>query len=87
MAANGLADELSPMYVGARAFALSLTDPLTPAQARKLVGVSVDYSACDPEGANLPLELIITGPSTQSFQRRVQGLRIIDIQLAKDERL
>ena len=71
MAATGIADEISPMYVGASAFVLSLTDPLTPALARKLCGISVDYSACEPEGANLPLELLITGPSAVSFQRRI----------------
>ena len=71
MAATGIADELSPMYVGARAIVLSLLDPLSSPRSRQYVGVAVDYSAAEPEGVCLPLELLITGPSTGSFRRRI----------------
>jgi hypothetical protein len=70
MSANSIADEISPMFVGARAIALSLTNPLVPAMAKSPVGVSVSYTQAEPAGVKLPLELIITGPSPSSFRRR-----------------
>lgn len=69
--ASGIVDELCPMYVGAEVIALSLADALATPTARSYVEIAVDYSDAEPSGVNLPLELLIVGPSEQCFERRM----------------
>jgi len=68
---TSLADELCSMTVGAAGFVLALSDARITQRARTAVSVTVNYDACEPEDAVLPLELIITGPSPSSFKRRI----------------
>lgn len=67
-------DEISPSYYGEDRIGLSLIE----AQARSVlvafqpVIIDVDYSACDPQGVVLPLELTITSESGSIvYQRKV----------------
>lgn len=63
-------DAICPPYIGEKRFVLSLlTDGTIRAFAQMRIGV--DYSACFPEGTMLPLEMIVQGPSQQSYVRRV----------------
>jgi hypothetical protein len=63
-------EEISPATMGEDKIALSL-DPTTLApRALSPVLINVDYSACDPDGIILPLELIIQAPSAANVQRR-----------------
>lgn len=57
------------MFVGAAAFTLSLNDPNAIINAFDVVRVNIDYTAANPEGAVLPLELKVTSPSDENFQR------------------
>ena len=67
----GILDELAPMYVGSEALSLSLSDPLTPLRAFVPVDIDVDYTGAGDDGVVLPLEMLVTGPSPQSFSRQV----------------
>lgn len=63
-------EEISPATMGEDLIALSL-DPSTRApRALQPVLINVDYSACDPDGIILPLELLIQAPSPEHIQRR-----------------
>jgi len=64
-------DELAPMTVGATALTLSLADAVTTPLAFRAVDISVDYTGAGSDGVALPLEMIVTGPSAQSFYRHV----------------
>jgi hypothetical protein len=63
-------DELSPSYIGEDRIDVAL-DRDAVATANTSMVVTVDYSRCAPAGATLPLELIVQGPSAESYQRRV----------------
>ncbi len=65
-------DEISPPEYGEDRFVLKLSQDTPNPRAFSPVVVEIDYSAADPEGLVLPLELTITGPSgTRSYERRV----------------
>jgi hypothetical protein len=68
---SGTADELAPMYVGSEALSLSLADPLATLRAFSPIEVAVDYSGAGDGGVALPLEMLVTGPSSTSFVRKV----------------
>lgn len=56
-------------YVGEERFRLLLSrDNLNP-RAFAILTVEVDYSACEPEGVVLPLEMTVTGANQSFFQR------------------
>jgi hypothetical protein len=60
-------DELCPGYVGERWIGLSLADPLAARIPYDPIDVKVDTAKCDAVGGvQLPLELIVTGPTTVS---------------------
>lgn len=63
-------EEICPSYVGEDRLVLSLlTEGTIRAFSQARIGVS--YAATAPEGTMLPLEMIIQGPSQQSYVRRV----------------
>jgi len=76
-----IADEISPRTLGEDRFDLTLDVPEGldvldfVARAHSLVTVNVSYERADPEGALLPLEFVVVGPSgdstrqTRHFQR------------------
>jgi len=64
-------DEICPMYVGSEALKLTLSDPLVPARAYRAVDIDVDYAGASELGVRLPLELLVVGPTAQSFRRHV----------------
>lgn len=64
-------DELCPMTVGAAAFDISLADPDATIETFVAVELAVSFSRCEPEDPTLPLELIVVGPSAESFVRKV----------------
>lgn len=66
-----LLDELAPLYVGEPRLVLALAPTTLNPKAFNAVDITVDYGACDPRGASLPLELIITAPSPSGFVRRI----------------
>lgn len=68
--------ELCPQYVKAPAFVLGLSDPTQKLRALLPASITVDYSACDPEGPKLPIELLVIGPGARSFRRRVFTLLV-----------
>ena len=63
-------DEICPPYVGEARLVLQLQSTGT-VRAFEHASILVDYSATAPEGVVLPLELLIQGPSPQSYARRV----------------
>lgn len=63
-------DEICPPYIGEDRLVLQLQQ-LGVVRAFEQVAISVDYSATEPEGVVLPLELLIQGPSPQSYVHRV----------------
>lgn len=63
-------DEICPSYIGEDRLVLQL-QVIGAVRAFEQTAISVDYSATAPEGVVLPLELIIQGPSPQSYVRRV----------------
>lgn len=64
-------DTLSPAYVGEDRIKLSLDPASSPVLVGKAVAILVDYSACEPEGTGLPLDLIVQGPSYTSYREKV----------------
>lgn len=64
-------EELSPSYVGEDRIALTLADPQVPILANVPFQVNVDVSATLPEGLVLPIELVVSGPSTGQYKRRL----------------
>jgi hypothetical protein len=64
-----LLDELSPRYIGEDRLTLALVPGAEP-RAFRSVEVTVDYSRAAPEGASLPLELTVKGPTSAGFVRR-----------------
>lgn len=66
-----LIDDISPSYAGEDRLVLALdSDSLEPA-AGAAVNITVDYSACDPEGTQLPLQLVVSGPVPGLYKRRL----------------
>lgn len=70
-APTSIVDELSPIFVGASAFKLSLADPNATPATFVTVELAVDYTETEPEEPTLPLEMLIVGPSKESFGRKV----------------
>jgi len=64
-------DEISPLYVAARAFNLELADPNATIKAFDVVEINIDYADAQPEGAKLPLELLVVAPTPENFRRTV----------------
>jgi hypothetical protein len=64
-------DELSPAYVGEDRIRLTLDPNTDPPTVGRVVTVIVDYSACDPQGVNLPIDFIVQGPSATSYRSKV----------------
>ena len=64
-----LIDEISPIFVGARAIKLTLADPNVVINAFDIVQINIDYEATEPEGVTLPLELLVVAPSPANFKR------------------
>jgi hypothetical protein len=56
-------DELAPEYAEDARIKLTLADPLSPIRARQPLTVLVDVSGCEPQGVQLPMELLIVGPN------------------------
>ena len=56
-------DQMSPDYVGEDRITLSLDTSTSPARALSPVQINVDYALAEPQGASLPLELIVNGPT------------------------
>jgi hypothetical protein len=67
---KSLIDELSPREYGEDRIVLRLSESTSEPRALSPVIVEVDFSACDPEGVVLPLELVVTGPSGKVTERR-----------------
>src|SRR5512138_3227942 len=63
-------DEICPPYYGEDKIDLSLATE-GAIRAFSQVLISVDYSRALPEDVMLPLEMIVQGPSQQSYVRRV----------------
>lgn len=63
-------DEICPRYIGEDRLVLQL-QTIGAVRAFEQVAIAVDYSATAPEGVVLPLELLIQGPSPQSYVYRV----------------
>jgi hypothetical protein len=68
-------DEICPSIVGEPLIRLSV-DPRAPARAHYPIDILVDYSACEPAGVSLPLEMLVTidpgdGPSRHAFRRKI----------------
>ncbi len=67
-------DEISPLFIKTKRLVLKLNDPLTPVRAFNTVVIDVDYSAADEIGGiQMPIELMVGGPSDTSFVREVFG--------------
>jgi hypothetical protein len=64
-------DELAPEYMGARAIVLTLQDPNATFRAFDSIGIDIDYSAAQPEGVTLPLEMLVVSPTNENFVRRM----------------
>lgn len=69
-------DMLSPTYVQADRFVLTLHEASDPPLAFRPITINVDYSAADPGGINFPLELLVQpggeqGGSARGYVRRV----------------
>lgn len=74
-------DEVSPAEYGEDRIVLALGPLQTPRQF-EAVTLTVDYSACEPEGIVLPLEMTVTSQSgAATFQRQVFE-RIVPSELA-----
>jgi hypothetical protein len=63
-------DTLSPSYVGEDKIVLTLDASTSNPRAFTPVQIDVDYSACAPAGVELPLELIIQGPTPASYREK-----------------
>ena len=69
-------DMLSPTYIGADRFTLSLDEASDPPVAFRPITLHVDYGEAYPAGINFPLELIIQpggrhGGKARGYTRRV----------------
>lgn len=64
-------EEISPATMGEDKILLSLDPTILKPRALAPVLINVDYSACDPDGVVLPLELIVQAPSPVNIQRRL----------------
>jgi hypothetical protein len=63
-------DELSPATIGEDKIVLVLDSSTDPATALKAVQVNVDYSATGNAGIALPLDMIVQGPTEESYIER-----------------
>lgn len=79
-----LVDEISPRTMGENRIALALDADLAQEPALLVfqpIIVTVDYSACDPEGVVLPLEFTVTGPSGKATFLRKYFRRTVPAEL------
>lgn len=74
-------DEVSPASYGQDLIVLSLVPGQTPRQFEPVL-IDVDYSACDPAGVVLPLELTIMGESGAATFQSSTFARLKPTQLA-----
>jgi hypothetical protein len=64
-------DELSPATIGEDKIVLAVDPSTDPPTALKAVQINVDYGKADAEGGvALPLDLIIQGPTQESYIAR-----------------
>jgi hypothetical protein len=63
------AEELSPSYLGEDRIDVTC-DTTQKLAAFSPITVGFGYTRCAPEGASLPLELIVQGPNAGSFVRK-----------------
>lgn len=64
-------DEISPAYIGEDKLTLKLANPDAKPTTWQPFQVDVDYSAADPEGVILPMELVLQGPNPPDHKRRL----------------
>lgn len=67
---TSLVNEISPNYLGQPRIDLALEDPITTPRAQRQVAISVSFDRCDPQGVCPPLQMLVQGPSADSFIRR-----------------
>ena len=65
-----IVDDISPAYLGEKRLVLAPLPGAPAPAAFAPVELTVDYSAADPDGVALPLELTVTAPSASGFERR-----------------
>lgn len=63
-------EELSPATIGEDKIALTVDPSTSPPTALKALQINVDYSACEPAGVALPLDMIVQGPTEASYIER-----------------
>lgn len=66
-----LIEEISPATIGEDKIVLALDPATLVPRALAPVLITVDVSACEPEGLVLPLELIIQAPSASGCRRHI----------------
>jgi hypothetical protein len=64
-------DIIAPDTIGSNLIVLSLSTDTPVAREGQACLIDVDYSACDPAGASLPLVLTFTGPDGIRLVHRV----------------
>lgn len=64
-------DELAPAYIGEDKITLQLDDPAVSLVAFEPFQVNIDYTATEPYGLQLPLELVLQGPRAGQHHRRL----------------
>ena len=63
-------DDLSPATIGEDKITLSVDASTDPPTALKAVQIDVDYSAAAPFGIELPLDMIVQGPTEDCYIER-----------------
>ena len=56
---SNLMDILSPVYIGEDRISVTVDTACLPLTAYKPVMLKIDYTATEPEGVNLPMEIIV----------------------------
>jgi hypothetical protein len=64
-------NELAPDYLQQKIIGVSPANPLESPEARKPTTLVIDASGTLPNGLMLPIEVLVTGPSDRSFERKV----------------
>lgn len=72
------AEQLSPSYLGEDRIDVTC-DATQKLAAFSPITVEFDYGRCAPEGASLPLELIVQGPTGGSFRRKYFTRHLPDV--------
>lgn len=63
-------DDLSPATIGEDKIALTVDPSTDPPTALRAVQINVDYAATEPFGVALPLDMIVQGPTEDSYVER-----------------